>query len=152
MQIAAELTRRGEKFSHQNIGLHKRNHLVRENPALQQTIQELEQEALMAPPTVAAVYHVLIGQLKMLENARPSAETAIKAAEAISRITGMRTQQALLIAYAERAFNGSNALTPETEVSGTSRHRERAFSASQPTTELPPAATDVRQLEAPTGP
>lgn len=121
--IAKELTARGEKFSHVNIGNHKRSHLVRANAALDQLVQELEQEARMAPPTVAAVYHVLINQLKSLENAKPSADTAIKAAEAIARITGMRTQQALLIAYAERAFT-----------------------SSQPT--ALPAATTVRQLEA----
>lgn len=103
--IARELTEKGQPFSHVNIATHRKSHVVKEDPALQATIKELEQEALLAPPTVGAVYHVLIGQLRMLENARPSADTAIKAAEAISRITGMRTQQALLIAYAERAFN-----------------------------------------------
>lgn len=104
--ILRALKARGDSsLSTNNLSVHKRNHLVREDPALEQTIRELEQEAAMAPPTVASVYHVLIGQLRMLENARPSAETAIKAAEAISRITGMRTQQALLIAYAERAFS-----------------------------------------------
>lgn len=114
--VARELTEKGQPFSHVNIAAHRKNHVVREDPALQLTIRELEQEAAMAPPTVAAVYQVLISQLRMLENAKPSADTAIKAAEAIARITGMRTQQSLLIAYAERAFNQSPAPLEATSV------------------------------------
>ena len=128
--IVQELARRGETFSKQNLFTHKKNHLVAEDLDVvdedrEQIIRELEMEMRVAPPVVAAGYLVAIQQLKTLANAKPSADVLIKTLEAITRITGMRTQQHLLMAYMQKAFS------PE---------------ASPP--QVAPPATVVRQLGA----
>ena len=113
--IVEELERRGETFSEQNLSTHRRNHWTRDDPIaepVKQVIRELEQEAAMAPAVVAASYFVLIKALQQLKNAKLTGETVIKASEAVTRITGMRTQQHLLMAYMEKAFPPQGAEQP----------------------------------------
>jgi hypothetical protein len=117
--IVAELAQRGESITEQNISTHRNNHWARDDPmseSVAQVVRELEQEAAMAPPVVASAYLVLIQALQQLKHAKPTADTVIKASEAVTRITGMRTQQHLLMAYMEKAFAPQEVESPSTTV------------------------------------
>ena len=111
-RIVEELAARGENISKQNISTHKARHWQRIDPmaeATEQVIRELEQEMRMSPATAASSYLVLIKALRELKDApRTTAETVLKAAEAVTRITGFRTQQQLLLAYMQKAFPGQS--------------------------------------------
>lgn len=117
--IVAELAQRGENITEQNISTHRNNHWTRDDPmseSVAQVVRELEQEAAMAPPVVASAYLVLIQALQQLKHTKPTADTVIKASEAVTRITGMRTQQHLLMAYMEKAFAPEPIETTSTTV------------------------------------
>ena len=106
--IAEELERRGETVSQQNISNHKRNHWTRNDPysdALEQITRELEQQMRMSTPTLAAAYLVLLRQLDALKHVKVTPDTIVKTAEAITRLGGLKTQNEMLLAYANKAFS-----------------------------------------------
>ena len=114
-QIIAEVNAKGGgSLSLSTISYHK-NHVVVVDPfeeSQAQLVEDLHREMAMAPPTVQPLYMVLIRQLDGIKGMKPSADSVIKAATAIAQITGMRQQQALLLAYADRAFNAGSRPAP----------------------------------------
>jgi hypothetical protein len=106
--IVAKLSEVGENFSPANLSNHKphvRAGVIEDDPWLEGVIEELRQEATMAPPTAAAAYHILIHQLKGLKDTPARADVAIKAAEAVAKITGANLKHDFLRAYMAKAFN-----------------------------------------------
>lgn len=75
--------------------------------AVVQAIRELEAEMQTAPPVIKAGYLALIEQLRGSHTWKDKSnpETAAKLMKMITEATGMRTQQALLLAFADRMFN-----------------------------------------------
>ena len=106
---------RGEDLNRQSIRTHLK-HLFPPSPVepekLGELLKRLEVEAQSAPPTVAAFYYILIQQMRSLSDMKADAGTAIKAAEAITRVTGMRQQQAFLLAYAQHHWNAPAPIAP----------------------------------------
>jgi len=98
------------------------NHVEMKDPfewEQEQLVEELHHEMQMAPPTVKTLYMLLIRQIDGIKNAKPSADAIVKTTTAIAQITGMRQQQALLLAYADKMFSGTSrapAVQPSTTV------------------------------------
>lgn len=110
-RIIYDLAAVGEKLSYDSLKKH-RLHAVEpevdliEDPLKvekQRVIKKLMEDAARAPVTLAAFYHLLIRWHQGDE--KVSDATAMKAAEAITRITGMRTKQEFLLGYMESRFN-----------------------------------------------
>lgn len=79
-------------------------------------VAELKQEAGQVPATLRAPYFVLIHFLENLGSQEVKPADAIRAAVAISQITGRRSEQEFLLAFAEKAFSPGKALDPSRDV------------------------------------
>ncbi len=109
-KIMATAKERGETLYSVNLNAHKPHAAFNDPDAdgIELLIDELKQEASRAAPSVASLYHVIVKQLRQLDNIRPSGDNLVRAAQAIHTVEGLRSQQQLLLAYMERAFASGN--------------------------------------------
>jgi len=105
---------RGETLGTQNFYSHLKHWSPEDRGPehVAELLDRLRVEAESAPPTVAAFYYILIHQMKGLDKMKADPGTAIKAAEAITRVTGMRQQQQILLAFASARFGAPPPLEP----------------------------------------
>lgn len=104
-ELTQTLRQLGESISREALAQHKKNHMAPPHAEeLEALKQQLVQEAAGAPPTVAVLYHMLIKSLESLNEMKPNADTVVRISKAISEITGMKTQQRLLLAFMEHKF------------------------------------------------
>jgi hypothetical protein len=115
-EVAEELVGLGDTLNEQNVYRHKKHVAAQvQSTERAQAIAELKNEVARVPATLAAPYFVLIQFLEQSNNQKVSASDAVKAAEAITRITGMRTKQSLMMAFAQRAFGQDAPVRGELE-------------------------------------
>lgn len=67
-------------------------------------ISELNDQFLMAPPEVKPLYAAAIVNLRGLKSTNPSQQHLIMALRTIQELTGMKQEQRLMLAFAERMF------------------------------------------------
>lgn len=69
-----------------------------------QTVEELTQQMLMAPPEAKALYAVAITNLVNVKQTKPSQQNLIASLKAIAELTGMKMEQKLMLAFAGKMF------------------------------------------------
>lgn len=65
------------------------------------SVQELQQEMMLAPPELKPLYAVAIQNLVGLKETKPSQQHLIQALKAIHEIRGMKMEQQLLLEYSK---------------------------------------------------
>lgn len=80
--------------------------------ALDAAIRELQVAMSSAPPEVKPLYAVAIQNMRVLPDTKGSQQNLISAIKGIHDAVGKRTEQALMMAYAEKMFNEVPAAPP----------------------------------------
>lgn len=72
--------------------------------AINEAVKDLYTQMRVAPPEVKPLYAAAIRNLQGLKDTKPSQQHLIAALKTIQEMTGMRQEQRMMLAFAERMF------------------------------------------------
>jgi len=104
--IVAELEERsGQSVSISTLSRHRQHTGSAPDADVVAAVAALKDEAAKLPATLRAPYMILVRFMESVERrGAPSNADAIRAAEAIARVSGLSSKQHALLAYMEQAF------------------------------------------------
>jgi len=115
--MSRSLKEMGEDISADTLATHRSHYAISASPPSEEmdtAVAELKQEAGRVPATLRAPYFVLIHFLQNLGSQEVKPADAIRAAVAISQISGNKTKQQFLLDFAEAAWAPEGSMWKQT--------------------------------------
>lgn len=88
---------------------------LKEDGTLEDMVAALKRQATTAPPEIAPLYAVAARNLAGLEETKPSQQHLIQSLKAIQEMTGMKSEQRIMLAFAQHMFGTEQVLEASDE-------------------------------------